>query len=63
MESLLENSQTRVNEKDREGNTALLIAAKKGYHEILQMLSKRSDIQINEKDTRGDTALLVAVKA
>ena len=49
-----------VNDKDRDGNTALLLATYQGFPEIVKLLlAKGADV--NAKNKYGDTALMLAV--
>ena len=48
------------NEKNDYGETALMIASRKGHLDIVQELVKVEGINVNEKDMGGWTALIYA---
>ncbi|AIF80979.1 hypothetical protein I862_02080 [endosymbiont of Acanthamoeba sp. UWC8] len=50
-----------INEKDNDGNTSLILAARKGHKEVIEILLKRG-ANINEKDNNGATALIAAAQ-
>ncbi len=51
-----------INAKDKDGNTALIVAVKREHTAIVDLLLAAPGIDINAKDRLGDTALIVAVK-
>ncbi len=69
---LLAHPEILVNEKDSEGDTALMLVAKyhpgcygfvydhSRYQEIIQLLLARPEILVNEKSSHGLTALIWA---
>jgi len=52
-----------VNAKDPCGNTALMVACKAGYIDIVKLLIILSDYNVNSKDIEDNTALMVACQA
>lgn len=50
-----------VNAFDKDGTTALMIACREGYHEIVNALLN-TGAYINVQDRSGDTILIHAVK-
>lgn len=51
-----------INGADLFMNTALIIAAKEGFEEIVELLLSLTKIDINSKDKFGNTAIMLAVK-
>lgn len=54
--------KVKVNAKDVNGNTALMVAVVKGYNEIAKMLIE-ANINVNLKNYEGDNALSLAIKS
>jgi ankyrin repeat protein len=54
--------KVKVNAKDINGNTALMIAVMKGYNEIAKMIIE-ANINVNLKNHEGDNALSLAIKS
>ena len=54
---------TMINAVDRQGDTALHRAVKKGQTDIVERLLTNKDIDVNKKDKRGKTALLFATNS
>ena len=52
-------SSIDLNRRDPRGNTALMLACKKGYIDIVKELIK-ADVDINIKDIYGKNALMIA---
>ncbi len=61
-EWLLREGGIPVEEVNREGNTALLLAADNGQLETVQWLLREGGAKITEQDKNGNTVLLVAAK-
>lgn len=60
IELLIKNG-TRVNEKDRNGNTALMLATTESKNENMQRLLSNG-ANINEVNNFGETALMIAAR-
>ncbi|MCL2312645.1 MAG: ankyrin repeat domain-containing protein, partial [Firmicutes bacterium] len=58
----LENVKKTINNKDKNGYTALMLAAIGGYTKIVKMILKCENINVNEENAKGDTALVLAVR-
>ena len=54
--SLLNRNEVNVNDKDNDGNTALIMAAIKNHERMVSLLIDRG-ADINSKDNDGETAL------
>eukprot|EP00434_Breviolum_minutum_P032768 symbB.v1.2.028979.t1/scaffold2981.1/size65978/4 len=55
------NAKADLNLKDKNGDTALMWAAKKGHREIVkELISAKADLNLKDKD--GNTALILAAK-
>ena len=50
-----------MKEKDNEGNTDLMLAAKKGHYAVVKYLLEKGASE-KEKDNEGNTALMLAAK-
>src|SRR3990167_2435134 len=61
VKQLLRDPDTNVNEKDRDGATALMYAASLGETEIMDELLKSSTINVNAQSRLGTTALMSAI--
>ncbi|KAK5790629.1 hypothetical protein VI817_007916 [Penicillium citrinum] len=63
---LLENFQVDINHRRvhpdwpffREENTPLLVAAREGYHRVVEALLRHPEIDVNARDDFGNTALM-----
>jgi ankyrin repeat protein len=51
------------NAQDLRGNTALHLAAGKGYHEVVCLLLARPNIELNAPNKEGLTPLHIAVES
>jgi ankyrin repeat protein len=52
-----------VNVKEKEhGFTALILASREGYLQIVRPLLKREDVDVNATDNSGCTALFAAIR-
>ena len=51
-----------INNKNRDGNTILHLAAKRSNHETIKMLVHRADIDINVKNNNDESALHMVAK-
>ena len=58
MQAIFQNHD--INQQDKYGYTALIVASKLGQKEIAQMLLQNKNIQIYQKDKIGKTALIWA---
>jgi len=59
MDELLKEKQTLVNERNKFGDTALIVCTKKGYINVMHsLLECKADVSLI--DSKGDTALLIA---
>jgi ankyrin repeat protein len=58
---LLLTKKAGVNSRDNDGQTALMLASRDGYREVVQMLLAKK-AAVNEKDKNGVTALMLASK-
>jgi ankyrin repeat protein len=60
MLELLKDSRIQAKVKDKDGDIALILAASKGYLEVVKKLLTYPNIDINAKNKKGDTALICA---
>ena len=63
VKSLIYKNPAGVNEKDEDGNTALMIAAKNGYFDLIHVLDDKVGkwLRVNEANNDNYTALCLAV--
>ncbi len=61
VEELLRHEKIKVNTKNSEGSTALMIASQNGHADIIRLLLKK-DADVNMQDNDGFTALIYAVQ-
>jgi ankyrin repeat protein len=57
---LLKQNKVDVNIMDDDGETALIVASKKGHLEVVRALLDHDDVDVNIEDNDGCTALDVA---
>ncbi|MCL2311830.1 MAG: ankyrin repeat domain-containing protein, partial [Firmicutes bacterium] len=60
--SRLNSIKAKLNEKDKNENTALMLAVKENYIKIVEISSKIRGINVNLQNKDGDTALMIALK-
>lgn len=58
--SILIKSVTDINSQDKKGRSALMMATKCGYTEIVKQLLEQKDLRVNLRNFRGNSALLLA---
>ncbi|RXW18604.1 hypothetical protein EST38_g7253 [Candolleomyces aberdarensis] len=59
---LVSNPNVDSNHKDKDGNTALMLATRGGFEEVVRVLLAQSPgIKVNAQNRNGDTALSLAV--
>jgi hypothetical protein len=61
--AMLLNNAAPPNSQDLRGNTALHLAAGKGYHEVVSLLLARPNIELNAPNKEGLTPLHIAVES
>ncbi len=61
VEKIVESGQCHINKQDKEGTTALHVAANIGSLGMTNLLLRRRDININCAHAYGDTPLMVAI--
>lgn len=48
-----------INAQDKEGTTALIIAARWGHEDLVKFLLQAPNINVNKQDEKGNTALIM----